>query len=471
MAIQLAIDECLSVRNGRLFIEDCDADALARQFGTPVTVISEAQLRRNARRYRQEFGGRWPEGTVVVLASIKANFALATRWILSHEGIGCDAFGAGELYAALHGGVPPELLSVNGAIKSRELLETAVEAGARITLDSAAELELVRQAAAALGRQATVRFRLRPDFSALTEPTDWYEEPTPIAEAARLYKAGIPTDDVIELGRQALHMPELDLSGVHAHIGRHTNRTEQWPGIIDAYVDLLARLRDAWDGWVPRELNLGGGYPVPRDPFGRGMARLQGRTGPAPDLSSYAAVVTTSLRRALAEKGFQSRGLRLEIEPGRGMYGNAGIHLATVRNIKVQRTPELHRWIETDTSDMFLPDVVWEHNRWTSLVTTKADRTTTLIADIAGLSCQPDRIVADAALPDVEVGDTIAFLDTGAYQDGLAANFNALPRPGMVLVTGDGAEWIKRPESIDDVFARDAVPDRLRPVPPRPGAA
>ena len=107
MAVQVALDECLSIRDGRLFIEELEADALARQFGTPITVISEDQLRRNARRYRREFGARWLEGTVVVLASIKANFALATRWILSQEGIGCDVFGAGELYAALEGGVPP----------------------------------------------------------------------------------------------------------------------------------------------------------------------------------------------------------------------------------------------------------------------------------------------------------------------------------------------------------------------------
>src|SRR5438067_2898316 len=462
MAVQVALDECLSIRDGRLFIEELDADVLARQFGTPITVISEDQLRRNARRYRREFGARWPEGTVAVLASIKANFALATRWILSQEGIGCDVFGGGELYAALQGGVPPDLISVNGSIKSRALLETAVMAGARITLDSAAELDLVREVAGHRGRRATIRFRLRPDFAALTEPTDWYEEPMPIAEAARLYKAGIPTDDVIELGWRALGMPEVDLAGVHAHIGRHTNRTEQWPRIIEAYVGLLARLRDAWGGWAPREINLGGGYPVPRDPFGRGMARLQHRSDHAPSLSEYASVVTTSLRDALGAHDFRADGLRLEIEPGRGMYGDAGIHLATVHNIKLQRTPRLQRWIETDSSDMFLPDVVWEHNRWTAIVTTKADREATTVADVVGLTCQPDRIVPDALLPDVAIGDTIAVLDTGAYQDGLASNFNALPRPGMVVVSGSGAEWIKRSETITDVFARDLVPDRLR---------
>ncbi|HEV2013665.1 MAG TPA: hypothetical protein VGR77_07265 [Candidatus Dormibacteraeota bacterium] len=341
MAVQTRLDECLSIRDGRLFIEECDADALARRFGTPIYVISEDQLRRNARRYRQEFEQRWTEGPVLVLASIKANFALATRWILSQEGIGCDTFGAGELHAALEGAVPPDRISVNGSIKDAGLIDAAVRAGARITLDSSAELDRVRDAAQQLGRRAAVRFRLRPDFSALTQPTDWYEDETSIGEAAYLYKAGIPTDDALELGRRAQRMPEIDLTGVHAHIGRHTNGTAQWPAIIAAYVALLATLRDAWNGWTPRELNLGGGYPVPRDPFGRGMARLQDRTGAVPDLSVYAEVVTGSLRQAMQAHGFDRQGVRLEIEPGRGIYGNAGIHLATIRNIKVQRTPEL----------------------------------------------------------------------------------------------------------------------------------
>src|SRR5467141_62957 len=141
MAVQTRLDECLSIRAGRLFVEECDADGLARRFGTPVHVISEDQLRRNARRYRSEFEQRWTDGPVLVLASIKANFALATRWILSQEGLGCDSFGAGELYAALEGGVPPDRISVNGAVKDQQLVDAAVNAGARITLDSGAELD------------------------------------------------------------------------------------------------------------------------------------------------------------------------------------------------------------------------------------------------------------------------------------------------------------------------------------------
>jgi diaminopimelate decarboxylase len=108
------IDEALTIRDGHLFIEDVDSVALANRFGTPLFVVSEDQLRRNARAFVRAFDDRWREGPVRILPSIKANHALALRHILTDEGMGCDTFGASELSAALRGGVQPDLISVNG---------------------------------------------------------------------------------------------------------------------------------------------------------------------------------------------------------------------------------------------------------------------------------------------------------------------------------------------------------------------
>src|SRR5207237_9780993 len=103
MAVQTLLDECLSIRGGRLFIEECDADELARRFGTPFTVMSEDQLRRNARRYRREFEARWPAGPGLVLSSSKANFALATPRVTWQVGIGCERVCGCGISAALAG--------------------------------------------------------------------------------------------------------------------------------------------------------------------------------------------------------------------------------------------------------------------------------------------------------------------------------------------------------------------------------
>ncbi|MGZ4115584.1 MAG: diaminopimelate decarboxylase family protein [Actinomycetota bacterium] len=456
------IDECLSVRDGHLFVEACDAVQLARRFGTPVYVVSEDHLRRNARRIASAFGSRWSEGPVRVLASIKANFTLATRAILTQEGLGCDVFGPGELEAAIRSGVEPSLVSVNGTAKDEALLERAVAFGAKVTLDSVAELEAVRRVARRLGTRAVVRLRLRPDYSALTQPSEFADEDVPIADFARTYKPGIPTPDLLAAGGDALGAEELDVSGVMAHLGRHHHDPAVWSGMVEAVVDRLAGLSEAWGGWMPREIDLGGGFASPRDPTGRALRRGADRPERGPSIDDYAEALTSTLRAALAARSLTSDGFALEVEPGRSLYADAGVHLATVRNVKREpgRVPE--RWIETDTTEMFLADLMIEHDVFPVVVASRADAAVHNDADVVGISCGFDVLATGLALPEVEPGDVIAFLDTGAYQDATATNFNAMPRPATVLVCDDTATVIKRAETVDDVFRRDVVPDRLR---------
>jgi diaminopimelate decarboxylase len=172
--------------------------------------------------------------------------------------------------------------------------------------------------------------------------------------------------------------------------------------------------------------------------------------------------VTSTLRLALAARSLPTDGIALEVEPGRSLYADAGVHLATVRNVKREpgRVPE--RWIETDTTEMFLADLMIEHDVFPVVVASRADAAVRSDADVVGISCGFDVLATGLALPEVEPGDVIAFLDTGAYQDATATNFNAMPRPATVLVCDDTANVIKRAETVDDVFRRDVVPDRLR---------
>jgi hypothetical protein len=130
----IAAIPCLSLRGGRLFVEDCDASVLADRFGTPLYVVSNAQLRANARAFSDALRACWTEGPTHVLASLKANYSLALRRVLTEESVGCDTFGASELRAALACGVDPALISVNGTGKDAGILREAVLAGARVTV-------------------------------------------------------------------------------------------------------------------------------------------------------------------------------------------------------------------------------------------------------------------------------------------------------------------------------------------------
>ncbi len=423
-------------------------------------MLSESRLRSNARRWTASLGSAWPHGDVHVLPSLKANLSLAVRRILSQEGMGCDLFGPGEFRAAMLAGVDPSLTSLNGSVKDQALIDDAVRAGVRITLDAPPELERVVDAAGRLGVRATVRLRARPDYADLQLPSDFLEAEVPVAEVAGRYKAGLPLDDLLEMGRSLLGRDDVHLSGLHVHFPRHRAELSVWRRAVADFARLVGRVCEAWDGWRPQELDLGGGYATPRDPTGRLTARLANRP-PAPTIEEYATTIASSLAEGLGTAGIDPHGIALEVEPGRSMLADVGLHLATVRNVKREVHPVERTWVETDTTEMFLLDSLIEHNRWEVLVANRADEDPTIAADVVGMSCGFDLMVPDASLPLVREGDVVVFLDTGAYQDATATNFNALPRPATVLVHGADAEVVKRAETLDDVFARDVIPPRL----------
>jgi diaminopimelate decarboxylase len=163
--------------------------------------------------------------------------------------------------------------------------------------------------------------------------------------------------------------------------------------------------------------------------------------------------------------------MRLQIEPGRSLYGDTGVHLTRVKKVKRQSEPIPYNWVLTDTTYFFLAGGVLEHNRHPFVVAERVDAPPTLNADLVGHSCFADQIVLGAKMPEVVPGDVIAILETGAYQESSASNFNALPRPASVLVSGAGAKVVKRAETVEDVFARDVVPHRVHaPSPSTHGA-
>lgn len=493
--------DCLSVRDGRLHIEELAASDLVARFGSPLFVFSEAQLRNNVRRFREAFQVGWPDGPVDVLPAFKANTLLAIRQVLTSEGAGADIYSPEELHGVLSTGVDPQRVSVNGGGKSREHLRRCIEAGVRITVEDVHEIDWIDQIAAELGTTAQIRFRVKPAVPNLWRKTDFTQLSVPIDLGMQVYKSGIPPEYLPALGRRALAMEHVELVGLHFHAGRHHPSLWYWQGLMTRFARLVGELSRAWDGWTPRELDVGGGMASPRDPlnkefprseflltaFGypllvglRGLGerayhRAMARILPAleehpepkapPTIEDYAATITRTLRAELHRQGVPTDGVRLQTEPGRSLYGDTGVHLTRVKVVKRQSRPIPYAWVLTDTTYFFLASGVFEHNRHPFVVADRADQPATLTADLVGHSCYADQIVLGAKMPEVEPGDVVALLEAGAYQEGSASNFNALPRPASVLVHGAEAELVKRAETVDDVYARDIVPERLRPQP------
>jgi diaminopimelate decarboxylase len=493
------IDDCLSTRDGHLFVESCDAVDLVREFGSPLFVLSEDQIRRNVRRFQKAFQEGWPDGPVKVLPAAKANWIPAAQRILAQEGCGCDVYSPGELSVALEAGFPRALISVNGVPKDRDHIYRGVREGVRLTIDSNEELEVIEQAANELGKVAQVRLRVKPPISGFIDHTDFMAEglvPTDIA--ALVYKGGLAFDDVVSLGRRILEMPKVELVGIHEHHGRHHRSTRYWEAQMAAFAHEVGRVCQALGGYQPQEIDIGGGFAIPRDPFNAAtdyseplqlnalyalskgmnllgaearykvMARLidtlitRPNQTPAPSIEEYAEACTRTLRQELPRHGIDTEGLMLQLEPGRSIHGDAGIHLTTVRNIKRLEAPIRWKLVIVDTTEFWFTGGRYEHHLHDYLFANKTDAPLVDKADIIGRSCYGDRLMPIVPIPEVEVGDLLALLDTGAYQEVSMSNFNAIPRPATVLVTGDRASIIRRRETEEDVLRRDVMPEHLR---------
>ena len=442
----------IAVRDGRLAVEACDAHGLADRFGTPLYVVSAGTLRHNLATFTAAWSAAWREGPFQLLPALKGQNILAIWRLLAAEGVGCDVFGHHELEIALRAGIPPALISLNGS-KRPEHIADAVARGVRITVDHVDELAEIRDAAAAAGRVAHVRIRIRPDLTAYTAPSDFLGDEVPIGVATQVYKPGVPLADLLALDPRDL-APHVDLAGVHQHAARHSAALAFWEAIAAATVETIATLHDAWNGWLPREIDLGGGFPSVLDGVGGQIERVAAARDVRP-VAEYAEATTQALRTAAATHGLPLAGVTLEIEPGRAIFADSGIHLARVTRVKRQAAPMPWAWVEVDTADVFLSDVVTEHTRFHAVVADRADAPATQRADVVGCSCNWDQLIEQEALPDVATGDVIAFLGTGCYEEVSAANFNALPRPATVLVDGADAAVVRRAETLADVLSRD----------------
>ena len=350
---------------------------------------------------------------------------------------------------------------MNGSTKSRELIVRAIAAGARLTVDSVQELATAAEVARSAGVRAHVRVRLRPDLTDVATTSE-FTTAEALGAVADAYKPGIPIDELLE-ALPVIDVAGVDLAGVHAHLGRHTASTEPFRLHALRLAGLVVRLSEALGGWTPREVDVGGGYSFAGDPTGLALRPPPDET---PTPARYAAAIAEGLVEGLRHGGLELDGIALEVEPGRAIYGSAGLHLATVLNVKRQTVPVPRTWVACDSSEVFLSDTMWEHSRWQPVCVEPVSGDPEEV-DVTGISCGFDTITPGAILPSgIAEGDVIAFLATGAYEEALAGNFNAIARPASVLVKGGEAELIRRRETLHDVTRRERVPARLRG--PRP---
>ncbi len=496
-----------------ILIEGCKVKDIVKEYGSPLNIISEKQLRNNAKLYQKVFSDNWPEGEVRIFPAVKANFTQALRNILTQEGCGCDVFSYGELLCALESGIEPSKISLNGngkIIKGNQSIRLAVEKGVKITIDVKEEIYEVEKISKELNKKTKIRLRCRPDFTEVPYTTEYVEAPLTVGIGAELYKAGLPVDDLIEVGKIAIASEHMELTGAHVHLGRHSRAADFWRYAMKEYAALLGYLKKELGGWEPDEIDIGGGIPCRRDPnckqivngrklgdeVGEALVVVAEKTGAdkvkahqnyinvsraantplykndpleavREPLENYAKAITETLRTELKNNGIEPEGKVLEIEPGRAMYGDTGVHVTAVTALKTEKRPYFWQWLNCDTYEHFLLNSSYAHALYNYIFdgyrVEEMKEEDLMVADIVGSSCNTDRLVPDALVPKtVKSDDLIVFVDTAAYNVPMSGNFNATARPGMVIVNDEEIDWIKKPETIEDVFKFDVVPERLK---------
>jgi diaminopimelate decarboxylase len=449
----------LEIQNNRLHINGVDAVGLAEEFDTPLFVVSASRIRHNIARLLEAASHH---KKIKLCYASKANNTLGVLRVVREAGIDVEVNSGGELFRALRAGFRADQIEMNGISKTESEIAEAIDAGVyAINVDSPFELELIEQAAAKTGKRANATIRLVAGVGTRSHAA--------LQTALYTSKFGVSPAHARKMMIQALKRPDLiNLAGLHIHVGSQTPDPEP-------YVEALAAM---WDHllWLHREtghklqhINIGGGIPVnylrddthaeeigdaERDMLGAELTSAQ-------MMEAAIDAVRSSAREAGAE--YLLDDLEIVMEPGRAVIADAVTTLTKVRNVKYR--PETgENWALTDAGYNLMLSMVMYQWYYHAIDASRAAEPPASRYRMAGPLCDGGDVYFDlhgeGRLPDcrllpadVEVGEVIAMLNTGAYTMSQMTAYNGRPFPAAVMVEEGGkVQVIRKRDNYEDLI-------------------
>jgi diaminopimelate decarboxylase len=401
---------------GHLEIGGCDALELAAEFGTPAYIVAEGDLRQRARQFTSAFAAR-TDNYEVVFAS-KAFPCTAVMRVFAEEGLGCDVASAGELALALRAGFPGEKIHLHGNAKSLDELRAARAAQVRhVVIDNLEEIERLAQVVAEDGgAPQPVSIRVTPGVRGDTHDK--------ISTGQTDSKFGLTDDDIRRAIDRIEHSEQLELEGVHMHIGSQLLALAPFREAVEAIADLPAF----------REVNLGGGLGV-----------AYTREQEPPRVEDYVNTKVQAVRDVFGED------VRVVDEPGRALVANSTVTLYTVQSVK--RNVSTYVAVDGGMSDNLRPMLYGA--RYEAHAAAQP-ATGGSACKLVGKHCESgDVIVEDAHLPEPKVGDVIVTPATGGYGFAMANTYNGIPRAPVVFASDGDARLVVRRETAEELYGRD----------------
>jgi diaminopimelate decarboxylase len=441
-------------RNGGvLTLGGADVRELVAEFGTPLYVCDEDDVRSRCRDYTEAFG---PQARVFYAAKAFCSRAVL-RWV-SAEGLGIDVCTGGELEVALAAGVPPEQITLHGNNKTQDELARAIEVGAgHIVTDSFEEIARLAYLTGSADPGGTIpprpplllggnRSPHTPSAKVLVRVTTGVEAHThefmATAHDDQKFGFSLASGAADEAVRRVLACPGVEFAGLHSHIGSQIFDTAGFEVAAHRVIELAARIRDAY-GIEIAELDLGGGF---------GIAYTD--EDDAPEVKDLAQSLRQIVDVQCAAAGLARP--RLTVEPGRAIVGPSMVTLYTVGTIKDVDGLRTYVSVDGGMSDN-IRTALYDAS-YTCALASRESSAPPMLSRVVGRHCESgDIVVRHAYLPsDLAPGDLLAVAATGAYCRSLASNYNHVPRPGVVAVA-DGAEpaLIVRRETLDDLLNLD----------------
>ncbi len=418
--------------DAHLTLGDCDVTDLVSEFGTPLYVLDDATLRGMCREFASEFQSRYAN-TLVAYAS-KAFTSPAIARVIAEEGLGLDVVSGGELAVAKAVGFPPERIYFHGNNKAADELEFALDYHiGRIVVDSFHELDLLNEIAKSRGVRQDIMLRLSPSV----DPHTHVHTTTGILDSK--FGFSVETGDGGRAIKGALQASNLDLIGLHFHLGSPIFELEPYAIAIDTVLTFAAQFKS--EGLQLQEFSPGGGFAI-------GYVMQQ----PPPPIYDYAEVITTTVKTRCSDLGFGEP--QLTVEPGRSIIGRSGVALYTVGAIK--DIPTVRKYVSLDggMGDNIRPALY--DSQYEAVIANRMSDASSETVTLAGKFCESgDVLIKDISLPALEPGDIVAIPSSGAYAPSMASNYNLNPRPPIVVVADGNARLIRRRETYEDLMHTD----------------
>lgn len=418
---------------GNLEIGGLDTVELTKQYGTPLYVVDKETLLNRANQYTNSLKEHYPN-----FLALYASKAFACKWIyktLNEIGYGIDVVSGGELYTALSVGFNKKNIYFHGNNKSEDEIKMAIENGiGKIICDNFNELGLIQKIAERLNKTQEILIRLTPGIECHTHEY--------IKTGHLDSKFGFDLEHLDSVLKIIKESKNIILKGMHAHIGSQIFELKPYADIVDILLEQFSYANKTY-GFKLDELNIGGGI---------GISYL--RTDDPITVEDWAKICATSIKEKCKKLNLDLP--KLICEPGRSIIGPSGITLYKVGSMK--QVPNGRKYISVDGGMADNPRPITYQAKYEAVIANKMTEKECEEVTIAGKYCESgDVLIKDITLPKVSSGDTIAVLNTGAYNYSMASNYNMMTKPACVVAYKGKSDLIIERETFEDLVAKQKI--------------